>query len=214
MASGVAPGVVGQETAKVSTLCELKPGLTLQSLAKAADHQPRTHQQHQRHRHFDDHEEPLQPVPRAARPASPFFQRCLQARARGSQRGRQSEEDPRQQRRGQSKQQNPRIDVHGLRARQRIWHQPDCRLRPPRGQQQTQAAPGAGKYQALGEKLANHSSLARAQRRANCEFASAPGRARQKQISHIHARNQENESHRGQQHQQKRPDVAHHVLFE
>ena len=62
--------------------------------------------------------------------------------------------------------------------------------------------------------MAEQAPLARAQRGANGEFACPAGRAREQQIADIHARDQQHEPDRAQQHPQDRPDITDQSFLE
>ena len=203
MASGELSGE-GNDTSNVSTLWGSNPGSTLHSLARLRIISPAPAQQHERQRHFHDHENPLRAMPDAARPAPSLFERFVKIVLRSLERRRQAEEDSRQHGHGQRKEQHASVEMDLLGARQGVGQHLERRLSAPSGQEQTEAAAGEGEQEALGEKLPDHASLARAQRRADGEFAGATGGARQQQIRHVHAGNEENKTHGGQQNQEKR----------
>ena len=87
-------------------------------------------------------------------------------------------------------------------------------LRSPLGQRQAERASRKREQDAFGEKLAENSPLACAERGANGEFASAAGGARKQKIGDICASDQEHKRNRREKHQQDWLNVAEHVLPE
>ena len=70
------------------------------------------------------------------------------------------------------------------------------------------------KQQALGEQLPNHSRTACPEGQANGDLPPAAGPARKQQVRDVRAGDEEHEADRGQQHQQRRADVADDLLVE
>jgi hypothetical protein len=65
----------------------------------------------------------------------------------------------------------------------------------------------------LGKQLANHASTRCSQCCSNRNFFAALGRARQHKIRDVGTRDQQNTSHGGQEHQQRRTGVANEAFF-
>ena len=70
------------------------------------------------------------------------------------------------------------------------------------------------KQQALGEQLPNHSRTACPEGQSNGDLPPAAGPARKQQVRDVRAGDEEHEADRGQQHQQRRADVADDLLVE
>ena len=181
---------------------------------EAANHQSGARQQDDGERHFHDHENPLGAMPGAARPAPSLLERFLKIALRILERRGQAEQDSCQHGSGEHEQQHAPVEMDFLGSGQCLGQHLERPLQPPRGKEQTQAPAGQSEQDAFGQKLPNDAAAGRAQRGADGEFTGASRRARQQEIRHVHAGDEKNKTHRGQQHQQNRLDVAHHVLFE
>ena len=70
--------------------------------------------------------------------------------------------------------------------------------------------PSAGEHHAFGQQLAQYAPAAGADGGADGELALAHGRARQQQVRHVGAGDEQNETNRAFEHQQFEPGVAHH----
>ena len=66
----------------------------------------------------------------------------------------------------------------------------------------------------LGEELAHDAAAARAEGRADRELLAAAERPGQHEVGHVRARDQEDEAHRAEQHEQRRPHIADEVLVQ
>jgi hypothetical protein len=73
------------------------------------------------------------------------------------------------------------------------------------GNHDRQCRTGAAQQEALGQQCPPQSSSARAQRRPNGQLAFTPNGARENQIGHVGARDDENQRRRRKQHEQDRP---------
>ena len=66
--------------------------------------------------------------------------------------------------------------------------------------------------QALGEQLPDESHATGAERRAHRELLAPRGASGEGQVRHVRAGDQHEHQHRAQHHQQRTPDVAHHLV--
>ena len=125
-----------------------------------------------------------------------------------------SEKNSGQQREASSEDQHAKVESYLLGARQRgRQHSHRCACSPGR-EQQTHSSACKSEKNALCKQLADDASLACAQCRANCKFASPLAGASQQQISDVYARNHEHKANRGQKHEQQRPDTSSHLFLE
>ena len=128
--------------------------------------------------------------------------------------GRQAEQYSRQRRSCERDQQYMTVEPNFLRARQRLRQQAQSGPHPPEGQQQAKTPAPQREQCAFRQELPHHTPLVCAEGRANGEFMVAGRGASQKQIRHIHTGDEEHKTDRGQQQQEKRPNVPHQVLLQ
>jgi hypothetical protein len=81
------------------------------------------------------------------------------------------------------------------------------------GAQQSKCSRHGREQNALGNQLAKNSRCAGAHSRANRKLTPAGGRASQKKIRGIGTRNQQQETDGGEKHQEKRLDIANHIVL-
>ena len=98
-------------------------------------------------------------------------------------------------------------------SRQHSGQERESRLRAGDGEQKSDGSARTGEKRALREKLADHAPLARPQRRANGELARPADGAREQEVRDVRARDQQQKTDRGEQHQQEGPHIADDVLF-
>ena len=79
---------------------------------------------------------------------------------------------------------------------------------------QSRRAAHHGEQNALGEQLPHQPLPARAQSRPDGDLLAPPGGARQQQVGHVRAGDQQHQDHRPEQHQQRPADVAHHLILQ
>ena len=100
-----------------------------------------------------------------------------------------------------------RIDADLAGAREILQREPAQRVRPPHGQQQSQQPAERGEDEALGEKLPHEAAPAAAERGPDRDLAVARRGARQQQVGHVRAADQQDEADRAEQHHQRGPDL-------
>ena len=150
----------------------------------------------------------------AALSASAFLQRIVQIAAPALQRGRQPKENAASQRNQHRKEKYARVQMNIARTGEALRQELQRSLRSPCGQQQTQRPRGKRQQQTFRQELAHESCPARAQCRANREFARARCRSSEHQVRHVDARNQKHKSNCGKQNQQQYADFSHHRLLQ
>jgi hypothetical protein len=183
-------------------------------LDEASRHQPGAYHQHHGQRHLGDYECVAQAAAATSAAASAFAQRLLQLRTRRTECRHESERDAGEdgQCRGEQHHASVERDVFG--ARQLTGAQPNEELRADPGDEHTQRAADAGKYQALREQLPNDPSLSGAERRADGQLAFARRCAGEQQTRQVHRRHQQHETHGAQQHEQTRANLSNDRLLQ
>ena len=88
------------------------------------------------------------------------------------------------------------------------------RVEAPGADEEPEYAAAHRKQQTLGEQLSNHSRTACTEGQSNGDLPPAAGPARKQQVRDVGAGDEEHEADRGQQHQQRRADVADDLLVE
>ena len=194
----------------------IEPGIDRLERQEAADHQPSSDQQHERQREFRCHQRTTQPVAaNAVTSAAPtLFQRAGQIH-RGSLDGwGESKRDTRQRGNAEHEKNDTGVDGHCVDLRDVGRAERDQRVRP--GQRQQESAGGAhgGQQQALRKELPDHPPEPCAQRGTYGNLPLAGRRARQQHVRDIGARDQQHESDRAHQHQQRRLNLTDHVLLQ
>ncbi len=79
-------------------------------------------------------------------------------------------------------------------------------------EQHAQESRDRGQHRAFRQHLPDQAARIRAQRRAHADLALPHRRARQHQVGHVGARDQQHQSHRAREQQQARPDITHNRL--
>ena len=82
----------------------------------------------------------------------------------------------------------------------------------PRSQQHAERAAGQRHHHALGQQLLHDAPPIGAERAAHRDLALPALRSREHQVGEVRARDQQDERHRAEQHEQRRPDVLHDLL--
>ena len=88
------------------------------------------------------------------------------------------------------------------------WNQPDQSTRHPDGEQQAQQAAGDREHQALDEQLPDELPARRAQRQPDRDLPLARKRARDEQVGHVGAGDQEDEADHAHQDDERRREVV------
>ena len=110
-------------------------------MCERSNRKPRAYQQNHRKRHFDDNENALRAITRAASTASAFFERFVQIRLRSFERWHESKEQSCDERDNQCEKQHPRIDTHVVCPRQRAGRTVNAALVPQEARSKPNAPP-------------------------------------------------------------------------
>ena len=147
--------------------------------------------------------------------AAPAFVDCRRdVDARRLQRGGEAEDEPGHDRDRDREDERGRVDRDRAGAwRVRPGERGQQRHRPDREQQSNQAA-ADGKDDALDQQLRGNPGAARADRGANRDLLLPADRARQQQVGHVGARDQQDEADRGDEHEQRLPHVLHREVVQ
>jgi hypothetical protein len=136
-------------------------------------------------------------------------------RLRKVQRRREAEEDSCEQRDTEREEQHAGIQQHGrarIKPRNIAGMDRQQRRESRRAEQQPANPAEPRQQQALRHQLRRDLPASGSDRRADGDLAASAEGARQQQIGHVGARDQQQAAHRGQQHQQRRTDVASDIL--
>ena len=168
---------------------------------KTPHQQSRTDQQRQRQRDFHHHQRVTERP--AAEPAADALaavaQRIVDVTAGRLQRRRQTKDQRRQHRHAQRERQHRQIQLdHRLGRDQVRRHRRHEQRQSARGDEDAQHGPGHRQHQALDHEQPDESHAPGSQRRAQGELLLAGRRPRQYQMRHVAARDQQEQSHRGQ----------------
>ena len=181
---------------------------------EAAQHHRRPHQQHDRKRDLADHEQAPRPEAYRAVASSALLQGVGQRRASGAERRHHPGQDAGEDRRAEREQQHARVhrDLVGPRHLVGQERRPRARLRC--ASSRPAAPPASASTSASIEQLLEDPPAAGAERSPDRDLLAAAERAREQQVARRCAGDQQHQPHRGQQHHQRRPDVADDRLAE
>ncbi len=110
--------------------------------------------------------------------------------------------------------QDAAVDAHVVQARHAPGAQRVDARQAQRGEREADGAAGEREQDAFGEQLPQDAGAARAERRADRHLLLARHRARQQQVRHVRAGDEQDEPDRAGQHQQRRAHVADDFLLE
>src|SRR5262249_42971001 len=182
---------------------------------EAVDEQSGADQQRQRQRNLSDY----QPLSRAlmasaGAAAATLFQRLVDIRLCRLPAWRQTEDQSRQDRNGQREEQRDAVNANltaqfgeRLKSEIELGQQPRQRLNAPDRQQHPQRAAEQAEQQALRQQLPDHHPPRRAERQPDGHLPAPRRRAREQQVGHVRARDQQHESDSAHQYQQRLPAV-------
>ena len=165
----------------------------------ADDHDARAGERDQRQRDLGRDQAVAQSASRARdRPARVLFQRVRKIFPEGRHRGRQAKEDTGEERKSRGETQDVPIEldrVHGAHRdeRQVAGKDRDEETRAPRRDDETAGAARASQKHALDQELAHDAAAARAHGGPNRKLSLARRGARQHEIRHVHAGDQQYE---------------------
>ena len=130
------------------------------------------------------------PPPAAARA---FFQRLMGVHVGTVECGREPEEHAGENRNGERKEPDVRIEPDGLRARHRVRKRGQHQSRTPKCEQQAERSGAGSEEHTLRQKLPDHAFPVRAQRHPDGKFAPPAGSAGKQQVGDIGAGDDQHE---------------------
>ena len=175
----------------------------------AVDHQPGADQQHERQRHLADGQDSVASVAASTRRlTAALLEHRHQVELCRPPCWCQTEQDSGQQRDRQRKQQDVAVDSDLIHPRKpvRRHRQKDPQAAP--AHEHSDGAADQAEQQALGQQLLEQPAASRAKRQADGDLFLPPCPARQQQIRHVGAGDQQNQSRRAEQHIQNRTGAA------
>ncbi len=183
---------------------------------EAAQEQAGADEQGERERHLGHDERAAQALAGrpAGGPARAFFHHLGQVRPRGAQRREEAEEQPREEGQGQRETQDLRIDRglgeprHAARA-----ERAQTRHAGP-GHEHTAAAANERQQQALDQQLPHEAPARRAERRPDGDLPPPHRRAREQQVRHVGARDEEHHGHGAGEGDEEGPRIADHEALQ
>ena len=134
------------------------------------------------------------------------LQRPLQVHAPGLKRRHHAEEQAGTDRHDQRDRQHAEIDGDVGDARDVGRRERDEHPNTQHGQSRAKRRRNHGEQKAFGRELTHQPRPGRPKRGAHGHFAAARRAARQEQVGHVRARDEQDEAHGGQQHEQRRTD--------
>ena len=194
----------------------IESGVDALQRERAANQQAGADEQQQRQRDLGDDQARAQPIAEAAarRSAAALAQAHLHVGAREPQRGREAADDARDEPDRDRKAECHRIDPRLIEA----GHVPrarrdDARDEPVR-EQQAGAGGGERQQHAFGQQLPHDTHAPDAERRADRDLAPARRAAREQQVRHVAARDEQHDEDGAEQHEEPRAVAADDVLAE
>src|SRR5262249_51844440 len=147
------------------------------------------------------------PAARRHRAASAFLQRARQS-ASGEHGGEDAEDDPRENGEREREPDDRAVDADGVEAGEAPPMETPEERHAPRSEQDAEAAAYAREDHTFGEELSYQAAAAGAERGPHGELRLTRGRAREQQVRHVRARDQEDERDGAEQDQHRRSNVA------
>ncbi len=197
----------GQDIAGVETRIDL------QEPPDALHHQSRAREQNDGEADFHDYENALRAMASASRAARAFPEGFLRICIGAMEGWSEAEEDAGDDGNYQGEEQDILIDADFRGTRQAVGRRRQNQAGPPTGEQHTDRCGAQRQQDAFRQQLAHDPSAFGAQRGANGELALARRGARQQQIGDISAGDDQDESDRTDQQQQRGLDVPDHVVL-
>ncbi len=183
--------------------------------AETAQQQSGADQQHQCQRDLRDHQRrPHAAMADAARSTPALFVERFPDIESGGLPGRHGAEDQAGDHREREGEQHHRpVDGNAVRARQRRDRRGRQERHQPHRQQQSAQPASAGEHQAFDHQLPDDARATGADRQPDGHFLLPADRAREQQVGHIGARDQQHQRHGAEQHQQRRANVLHDLIL-
>jgi hypothetical protein len=204
-----------QREAERERALRVEAGVDVSQQREAPDQQPRPGEQHHRERDLADHERRAQADARPAQDAAAALAQRLRRRAPAHlERGQRAEEQAGRERDERRERQHAAVDPDLGQARHALRLERQQRVDQAPGEERAERAAYQREQQALGEQLAHDAAAARPERRAQRELALARADAREQQVRDVHARHEQHQPDRAEQHEQRLAGVADERLAE
>ncbi len=194
----------------------IEPGVDRLQGDERPDHEPGAGEQHEGERELRSDQD----VAQAAAPSSlhraplSFPQGFRQVAPGGLEGRRETERDPGQKRDREREGEHAAVESDGLDARELLGAERDEEVRSPQGEKRSAGAAEKREHEALGQELAEHPGAAGPESGADRDLPLSRRRAREQHVGDVGAGDQEDERHRRQEHEERRPDVSDHGLLE
>src|SRR5262245_25987943 len=185
-----------------------EPRIDLIQIVEAANQQPRAHQQRQRQRRFGHHQNAARPMPSGDQTAPRFFQRVVKLNFARLKRGRQAENKASEDRDPRGESQHALIKPDLSRPWNAVRADGQNQIDSPPRQRHAESPSSHGQQYALSQQLPHDAPSAGAHRHTHGDFSLPRRSARQQQVGHVRAGDQQHASDGAQQDQQRRPDIA------
>ena len=181
---------------------------------EAAEHQAGADQERERERDFGDDEDVAHALRFSAgcANATAFLQCIDQLRLRCLQRGKQSEDDARENAGREREHEDAPVELEANPERKFAGNRRDHQVDAPDSEDQTEDAAGESEHQAFREQAADDCTAARAERATHRDFTRPRRAAGEEKIRDVRARDQVHEDHRRHDEQDKVFTFLRHLL--
>ena len=207
-------GIRGHRSGEGEHMARVEARIDAPECGQTSDHESGPDEQDQGHRHFQDDEHALRAMVGAARAAPSFPQGFAKLRPQHPDRGGEPEHDPGEDGNARGEEQHPGIDRDLVRAGQGVREALEDRDHRQFREDEAKGSTRHSQKDALREQLPDDTSGSGPEGQADGELAGAPGRPREQQVAHIRARDQQNERHRAEEHEQGSARLADHVRLQ
>ncbi len=178
------------------------------------EHHARAHQEHHGQGHLADDQQAPRTDADCAFVTAALLQPVVEIGAACAERRQEAREDAGEHRRGGDEQRHARVDGDLVSARDLIGEDRGRCAEAEARQQQSRQSAGGREDQRLREQLLEDAPAPGAQRRTDRQFLTAAEATREQQVPDVRACDQQHESDRAEQHQERGPDVADDELLQ
>ena len=190
-------------------------GVDAQQLDERLEQQAGADDEHERDGHLGGDEHAAEPAPaRRAGAARRVLERRRQIGAGAVQGGHETEHEARRHGQQGREAQHARIDADRVEAGGGHGAGGDDGSYAPRGEEGAGGAARRGEDHRLGEHLAYEPGRARPERRAHGDFATASRRAREREVRHVGARDEQHEGDGAHEHEEGQAERSGHLLVQ
>ena len=214
-----AAGCLGIPGARGDHVGRVVPAVAGDEPDEAAQEQARPDEQHHREGHLHRRQPRPRPIRAQQTEASgslraPLVQYARQAEPRPLERWCRAERQPDDDRQREGEREARSVDPHVVEARDVAGDHPRHHAEHDRGRCQAEQAAGRAQHYALGQELAHEPRPTRPQRRADRERPPASHAAREQETGQVDAGNQQHESGRRGQGEERRTVAADHLFLQ